>query len=162
MRNAHGSLRLCAPSAKIVQVLEVTHLLSTFDSYDSEDEAITAFYQGAGSGAGTTRPTATILCVDASSDVQALVRELLGQAGYGVLSAGNLPDGLILLQATRPKLVIVSADLRLMRGTRSGDTFNMLVDALPMIELPSDFSILDAGEAGQRLLVQVRAATATA
>ena len=72
--------------------------------------------------------------------------------------SGNLPDALILLQATRPKLVIVASALRATRDTHTAEKFNRLVDATNVVELPSTFSTYDAGEAGERLLHQVRAA----
>jgi PleD family two-component response regulator len=141
-------------------VLEVTRLRPVFESYTSEAEAITARYQRLDASARSSHLHTDILCVDASADVQAYVRELLGRAGYGVLTASNLPDGLILLQATRPKLVIVNPDVRQARGTRSADKFNALADTLKVIELPADFSRSDAGDAGNRLLDQVRAISA--
>ena len=156
-RNAGGTLKLCALSPRIDDVLRVTHLAKVLEAHQSEAEAITAFYQQAGSGAGASRFHTDILCVDVSANMQAYVRELLGQAGYGVLTAGNLPDALILLQATRPKLVIIDAGLRLVRGTHAADEFNRLTDALAVIELPADFSTRDAGQAAQGLLDQVRA-----
>lgn len=156
-RHAHGALKLCALSAKTADVLKVTHLDRIFEAYEAEADAITAFYRRAGSGTGSSRLRTDILCVDASMDVQAYVRELMGQAGYGVLTAGNLPDALTLLQATQPKLVIISSELRLARGTRSAETFNSLADALSVIELTADFARREAGDAGQRLLDQVRA-----
>ena len=156
-RNAHGHLTLCALSPQLIKVLDVTHLRAAFDAYDVEADAIDAQYRRAPSGGGTTRLQTEILCVDASSDVQAYVRGLLAQTGYGVLTASNLPDGLILLQATRPKLLIVGEELRAARETRTADKFNALADALPVVVLPADFSRRDAGEAGQHLVDQVRA-----
>ena len=97
-----------------------------------------------------------MLCVDGSADVQAYVRGLLAQAGFGVLTAGNLPDGLILLQATAPKVVIMATAFRETTGTRTAEKFNALADTHAVIVLPADFSRRDAGEAGQRLLDQVR------
>jgi anti-anti-sigma factor len=160
-RNAHCHLAFCALSPQIVDVLEVTRLRPVFESYASEAEAITARYQRVDAGARSSHLRTDILCVDASADVQAYVRELLGRAGYDVLTASNLPDGLILLQATRTKLVIVNPDLRQARGTRSADRFNTLADTLKVIELPADFSRKNAGDAGQRLLDQVRAISVT-
>ncbi len=156
-RNANGSLKLCAPSPRLVEVLRVTHLDRMFEVYELEADAITAFHQRAGGTSGSSGLKADILCVDASVDVQAYVRELLGQAGYGIFTAGNLPDALILLQATQPKLVIIGAALRAWRGTTSAEKFNRLADALAVIELPAEFSSADAGEAARRLLDQVRA-----
>jgi anti-sigma B factor antagonist len=156
-RSVHGGLKLCALTPRIAQGLKVTHLDRVFEVYELEADAIAAFHQRGGSHAASSGLKADILCVDASLDVQAYVRELLGQAGYGIFTAGNLPDALILLQATQPKLVIIGAGLRALRGTRTADKFNKLADTLSVLELPADFSRADAGEAAERLLDQVRA-----
>jgi len=157
-RNARGSLKLCALSAKADEVLRLTRLRSIFDAYETESDAIEAFYRRPDAAGAHARLQPDILCVEPSADVQVYVREVLGQAGYGVLTAGNLPDALILLQATRPKLVIVASALRATRDTHTAEKFNRLVDATNVVELPSTFSTYDAGEAGERLLHQVRAA----
>ena len=156
-QNAQGSLKFCALSPKIVDVLAITHLLPIFESYQSEADAISAFFQRGVGGGAPTRLRTDVLCVDGSADVQAYVRGLLAQAGFGVLTAGNLPDGLILLQATAPKVVIVDPAFRETTGTRVGEKFNALADTHSVIVLSADFSRQDAGEAGQRLLDQVRA-----
>lgn len=155
-RNANGSLKLCAVSPKIDEVLRVTKLRTVFDSYESEAAAIASFYERAKAPDAPYRFDTDILCVETSADVLAYVRELLGQAGYGVMTAGNLPDALTLLRATQPKLVVIGADLRSSRATESAERFNRLVDALPVVKLPADFSRHEAGEAGQQLLDQVR------
>jgi PleD family two-component response regulator len=156
-RHAQGALKLCALTPKTAEVLKVTHLERVFEAHATEAEAITAFYQRTGSGPGAARLRTDILCVDASMDALAYVREMMGQAGYGVLTAGNLPDALTLLQATQPKVVIISQELRALRGTQSAELFNRMADALAVVELPADFSRREAGDAGQRLLDRVRA-----
>src|SRR5262249_2293099 len=117
-RNANGRLKLCALSSKVSEVLRVTHLEPVLESYGSETEAVASFYWRDESSAGRSRLQVDVLCVDASADVQAYVRELLAQEGFGVLTAGNLPDALILLQTTRPRIVVVSTALRRARDTR--------------------------------------------
>jgi anti-sigma B factor antagonist len=156
MQHAHGDLKLCTVSPKIVEVLRITKLNTIFDSYESEAEAIAGFYRRPRS---PDRPflAANILCVETSTDVLAYVRELLRQAGYAVVTTGNLPDALTLLTATRPKLVVMGAGLRATRDTRAADAFNRLADALSVIELPATFSSDDAGEAGRELISQVHA-----
>jgi len=156
-QNAQGSLKFCALSAKIVEVLAVTHLLPIFESYESEADAIGAFFRRSVGGGEARRLRTDVLCVDGSADVQAYVRGVLAQAGFGVLTASNLPDGLILLQATAPKVVIIDPAFREMTGTRAAEKFNTLADTHSVIVLSADFSRQDAGEAGQRLLDQVRA-----
>jgi len=160
-QNAYGKLALCAVSPKIREVLRVTRLHSLFDTYEAEAEAIAEFDR---------RPTIEdqtfqspqILCVEKSTDLLAYLRELLRQAGYAVATTGNLPDALILLTSTKPKLVVIGADLRAMRNTRAADRFNQLADALSVIELPGHFATDDAGEAGRQLLSQVSTVIAAA
>jgi anti-sigma B factor antagonist len=156
-QNAQGSLKFCALSPKITEVLAITHLLPIFEAYESEAGAISAFYRRSAGGGVATRLRTDVLCVDGSPDVQAYVRGLLAQAGFGVLTAGNLPDGLILLQATAPKVVIMDKAFREATSTRAAEKFNALADTHSVIVLSDDFSRQDAGEAGQRLLDQVRA-----
>ena len=156
-RRANGDVKLCAASAKLEAVLKATRLAQIYSTHASESEAIAAFYEPSSSNAGGSPLRADILCIVGSHDVQAYVRELLGQNGYAVLTAGNLPDAVILMQAVKPKLVVVSADLRRSHGTQAAQKFARLADALTVIELPPDFSHCDAGDAGNTLLEQVRA-----
>jgi anti-sigma B factor antagonist len=89
-RNAHGALKLCKLSPKLTEVLRVTRLQPVFDPHETEADAIGAIYLRA-------RPTSDapfrfgtdILAIDESADVLAYVREVLGQAGYGVAIASN-------------------------------------------------------------------------
>jgi len=155
-QQAGGNLQLCDVSPRIREVLKITRLSTIFEAYESEADAIAASYRRA-RATGESFRKANILCVEKSADVLAYIRELLRQAGYDPITTGNLPDALTLLTATRPKLVVIGADLRSAKDTGAAETFNGLADALSVIELPPDFSSQDAGEAGHYLLNQVRA-----
>jgi anti-sigma B factor antagonist len=155
-RNKQGRLNLCAPSAKIAAVLKATRLDQVFDSYDSEAAAIAALYERAASAGGPSHLSANLLCVLESPDVQAYIREILGRNGYSAMTAGNIADALVLLQATRPKLVVVSAELAQVRGTYAAEKFRRLADGLSVIELPPDFSQRDPGDAAGLLLDRLR------
>ena len=155
-RHAHGDLKLCAVPDKIVEVLRITNLRTIFESYPSEEDAIAAFYQTATSSTPAYQSSREILHVETSEDVLAYVRHLLGQAGYGVTSAGTVPDALVLLKAMRPKVVIMGTELRAARHTQAAQALNALADAASVIELPADFSRDDAGDAGRQLLDQLR------
>jgi anti-sigma B factor antagonist len=151
-----ATLSVCAVSPKIDEVLRITKLKSVFPPYETEAVAIAAVHRG-----DTTRDDAaktTVLCVDTSSDVTAYIRELLKAAGYRVLTALNLPDALILLVATGPTVVVVSAELNHVRGTRTADEFHRLAAARALVLLPAGFSAHDAGDAAAEVLSAVRAA----
>jgi anti-anti-sigma factor len=154
---AGGNLKLCAVHDHIAEVLRITRLKRILESHASEADAIFAFYQHAKSAGASYRFDTDILCVERSPDVLAYIRELLRQAGYGVLTANNLPDALTLLQAAGPKVVVIGAELRAAHDTRSAERFNRLADARSVVELPAEFPSHDAGEAGHRLLDMVRA-----
>ncbi len=155
---AHGDLKLCAVHDNVAHVLKVTRLHQVFETHASEAEAIAAFYHHA-RAAGTPDGFDTdMLCVDTSPEVLAYLRELLHQAGYGVLTATNLPDALTLLQATAPKAVIIGAALRAARGTSTAERFHQFANRRIVLELPADFAGREAADAGRQLLERIRAA----
>jgi anti-sigma B factor antagonist len=85
-RSKGGDLKLCGLQPRIRKTLELTSLLSQFETYDSVEEAITAAYLGSRYSrgkAGDARPR--MLCVFESIDVCTFLREVLCNAGYNAL-----------------------------------------------------------------------------
>jgi len=159
-KHGTGMLSVCAVSPKIEEVLRITKLRTVFPPYESEAAAIADAHRRVASleaGADGT----TVLCVDGSADVSTYLRELLRASGYRVLSAHNLPDALILLVATQPQVVLLSAELHAARGTRSADEFHRLAAMRAVVALPPGFSGHDAGEASDEVLRAVRAQLAS-
>jgi len=156
-RAAGGDLKLCEVSSRIREVLRITRLETLFEMPASEAEAVQAFYRLGASTPTSRRLGTDILCIGRSADVQAYVRELLGTAGYGVMTVSNLSDAMTLIKATRPKLVVIGADLSNPGDSRALQAFRNIDPTLATIELPADFSGHDAGEAAEHLLQQVRA-----
>jgi len=69
--------RLCNVPEHVRKVLDMTRLTTIFDTHESEEKALAAFY---GSGARAEAPVPTgrsILCIDSNTDVLAYLRELL-------------------------------------------------------------------------------------
>jgi anti-sigma B factor antagonist len=155
-RLAGGDLRICAATPRLKEILRVTRLEKVLLPYATSGEAIAATYEHARTTQSADRLATDVLCVAESRDVLVYVCEILRQAGFGVMSSDNLPDALMLLRAVRPKIVIMSADLRRARGTTAADAFNTLADTHAVIELPADFSHDEAGSAGVLLLDRVR------
>lgn len=154
VQNARGTLKVCAVSPKIDDVLRVTRLKPVFQPYDTEADSIVAVHRVDRSDPAFGKPD--VLCVDPSEDVLAYLRELLKEAGYRAMTAANLPDALILLKATGPRVVVISAELRAMRGTRAADEFTKLTAGGEVVELPSAFSASDAADAATQVLDAVR------
>ncbi len=154
-QRSSGSLSVCAVSPKIDEVLRVTKLRTVFPPYESEAAAITDAHRD---GAAIDATGTTVLCVDRSTDVGAYLRELLKAAGYRVLTAHNLPDALVLLVATKPKVVLISAEMNAMRSTHTAEEFHRLAAERAVVELPGGFSTHDAADAGREVLRAIDAA----
>jgi anti-sigma B factor antagonist len=155
-KHGEGTLSVCAVSPKIEEVLRITRLKPVFMAYETEADAISEAHANDAS-AVLSASAATVLCVDESADVEAYLRELLKAAGYRVLSAHNLPDALTLMIATKPAVVVMSAELHAARGTRSADEFQRLAATGAVVTLPPGFSGHDAAEASDEVLRAVRA-----
>lgn len=151
-QNASGNLRICAVSPALDQVLAVTRLKPVLQPFNSESEALADAHR-------TGRDVFTapdILCVDQSDDVLAYVRELLRGDGHRVMTASNLPDAVILLSATRPKVVLMGTMPQAAAGTRAADEFRRLTSECTVVELPPDFAGREAAGAAGDLLGAIR------
>ena len=155
VQNARGTLKICAVSPKIDDVLRITRLKAVFQPYETEADPIAEVHAGT-RGASTSLLHPNILCVDPSEDVLAYLRGLLNEAGYRAITAANLPDALILLKATGPRVVVIGAELRATRHTRAAAEFNKSADAVAVVELPANFSARDAADAATQVLDEVR------
>ena len=153
-QNAGGALKLCALSRKVDDVLRITRLKAVFQIYETEADSIADVHGARDRESSLGRPD--ILCVDPSPDVLAYVRELLKQSGYRMLTASNLPDGLILLKTTRPKVVVLGPELRA-GTTGTALEFNRIANHGAVVELPPGFSTHDAADAALHLLESIRA-----
>jgi hypothetical protein len=122
--------------------------------YESDAEAVGAFYQPADAGRARFSLDVDILCVHASTDVLAYLCEVLRQAGYGVTSATNAADARTLLHAMRPRVAVLGAEFR--QRLASGTPDSALARATRVVWLPDGFSTEEAGEAAQQLLAGVR------
>ena len=109
-QDRRGTLKVCAVSPKIDDVLRITRLKSVFQPYATEADSIADIHRSSQGIDAFDNPD--VLCVDESPDVLTYLRELLKEAGYRTLTAANLPDALILLKATRPRIVVIGAEFR--------------------------------------------------
>jgi anti-sigma B factor antagonist len=149
-RQARGDLKLCNVPEHVRKILELSHLAKLFDSHDSEDHAVAAFYRAPPQGAQPISAGRSVLCIDRNADVVSYVRELLRRAGYDVHTSNNLRDGLTLMRVSRFDLVLVGAELTGSPATEK--SFRDICATVPVLELGGDFSTLEAGEAAARLL----------
>lgn len=155
-RQVHGDMKLCDVPEPIRKVLQLSHLHQLFDAHESEDHAIAAFYRATANKSEKPVPTGrSVLCIDRDLNVVTYLRELLRLAGYDVHSTNNLRDGLLLMRVTHFDLLLLGAGLTASPATEK--SFRQACVSLPCIELGSEFSSLDAGEAVTQLLEKIAA-----
>jgi anti-anti-sigma factor len=155
-RSKSGDLKLSGVQPRLRKVLELTNLISQFETYDSLEEAITAAYLGSRYSRGKTgdaRPR--MLCVYASSDVCTFLREVLCTAGYNALTTTNVEDSQILLKATKAKLAVVSARILSMHGKPIRTALQEIAPDIELLVLDENFATIDPGEAAAKLLHDV-------
>jgi len=149
-QDRRGTLKVCAVSPKIDDVLRITRLRSVFQPYATEADSIADIHR-----VDAALEDPDVLCIDTSPDVLTYLREILKEAGYRTLTANNMADALILLKATHPKTVVIGAELREASASHA-EEFNRIARAGTIIELPPGFSAQDAGEAAQQVLHALR------
>lgn len=154
-RQAHGDLKLCDVPEHVQKVLKLSHLTKLFDSHESEDNAVAAFYRKPVQAEQPVAMGRSVLCIDRNADVVTYVREVLHRAGYDVHTSNNLRDCLLLMRVTRFDLLLVGADVSAASATEK--SFRDACVKVPVIELGSDFSTLEAGEATAHLLEKIAA-----
>lgn len=149
-RQQRGDLKLCNVPQLIHKTLKMTNLTSLFETHESEESAIAAFYgrKAAYEQAKSSGPV--VLCVDQNADVLAYLRELLRRGGYEVHTSSSLRDALILMRVTRPALLLLGPNLSAAPGIEQA--FKTASIDLPSIELGQEFSSRDAGEAAAQLI----------
>ena len=152
-RQVHGDLKLCDVPEHIRKVLHLSHLTKLFDSHESEDNAVAAFYRKPMQAEQPVSMGRSVLCIDRNADVVTYVRELLHRAGYDVHTSNNLRDGLLLMRVSRFDLLLVGADVTASPATEK--SFRDACARVPVIELGREFSTLEAGEAATALLEKI-------
>ncbi len=154
-RQVHGDLKLCNVPEHVRKVLELSHLNKLFDTHESEENAVAAFYQP---GSRAETPVAIerrVLCVAKDADVLAYLRELLRRAGYDVHTTNHVGDARILMRVTRFDFLVLGPDITASPMTRQA--FQSACASLPVVELDDDFPTREAGEAASAVLEKIEA-----
>jgi anti-sigma B factor antagonist len=154
VRQAHGDLKLCNVPEHVRKVLELSHLTKLFDSHDSEEKAVAAFYSPKAHAETVVPIGRSVLCLDANANVLAYLRELL-RAGYDVHTSSHLGDAMLLMRITHFDVVLLGPDIP--ASPAAQQAFQAACGKLRVIELGREFSTKDAGEAGADLLEKIDA-----
>ncbi len=156
LRSQHGDLMLCRISPFVRQVLEATGLLKVFPTFATEKEAVDAFLEGGRSHATTLAgQVGRILCVDTSADLLAYLSALLKRSGYEVITSKSVADAKMLVNATKPDVVVCGPGLR--ANEFAVENVRQSAPRAKFLLLSSDFSTTLASDAGRDLVEQLRA-----
>ena len=160
-RSAGGGLKLCQMSDRVLKVIQTTNLTAVFPPYPSEAQAIGAFSTGEHTHVDhqITPSKTRIVCVDTSKDLLAGLKALLTRSGYEVLTTRYLGEAVTLVKVTGPGLVICGPGLMAVSGAPGVIENWKKSGKLGVLNLPSDFYTVEAGEAAQDLLSRVQALT---
>jgi anti-sigma B factor antagonist len=156
-RQVRGDLKLCNVPERVRKVLEMSQLTKVFDTHESEETAVAAFYRP---GAPAEAPVPTgrnVLCLDGNADVLAYLREMLLRAGHHVHTTSRRSDALMLMRVTKFDVLLVGPDVPSPSSSGTHQAFQSASASIPVIELGSEFSTRDAGEAAAGLLEKIEA-----
>jgi anti-anti-sigma factor len=158
-----GELKLCEPHPSVLNVLRITNLLTVFATYATEREAIEAFSGGRRSDQTPAESSGSkILCVDTSPDVLAYLSALLKRAGYEVFTSQYLGEAQTLVNVIKPNVVVCGAGISgLATGAEALERFRESVPGIRIVNLPADFSIAEAGQAGVDLMNRLQSLLTT-
>ena len=151
-RKAHGDLKLCKVPEIVRKVLAMSHLADVFDTHESEEGAVRAFYGKDLKLEAPERSGRSILCLERNPDVLSFLRAMLRSAGYDVQTTAHLKDTLLLSRITKFDVIVRGPD----SDANADVAFQSACVGVPVIELSRDFSLLDAGEAGAGVLQQIK------
>ena len=154
-----GELKLCYVAPRIQTTLKTTKVNTVLKSYASETEAIATFAaRPSKTSSGTSSGKIDVLCVASSSDLLAYLGHLLQRSGYVVSTTNMLAEAAKMLAAARPRLLVIDSSLSASISSEPAlrDQFNALIDGVPIVELPADYSTSDAGTAARLLVRHLR------
>jgi DNA-binding NtrC family response regulator len=81
---------------------------------------------------------------------------VLCSAGYNALTTATIDDALILLKATKAKLVVIPARMQSVHGKPTRKSLEEIDPAVSLLILDEGFATQDPGEAAEKLLSDVR------
>ncbi len=154
-RQAHGEMKLCSVPEHVSKVLELSHLTTLFETHESEEQAVAAFYRPGARADAPALSGRSVLCLDSNADVLAYLREVLRRAGYDVHASRRLGDARMLMRVAHFDLLLAGPDMTASPATQQA--FKTACASLPVIEPGSEFSTRDAGEACAGLLEKIEA-----
>lgn len=152
LRRRGGDIRLAAPPAFLVNLLEITMISSSLQCFPTEEAAILSFLQQPRADDAPVRRGPRVLVVDESADLCVFVRTVLGRHGLDVQSACLLRDARVFLQAGSVDYLLVGPSTSVLPAETALKSLAPLAPKAAALRLADDFKIRDASDATTALL----------
>jgi anti-anti-sigma factor len=161
MNKSGGGLRLAAPPAFVVNLLNMTKLSGFLQSYPTEDEAIVSFLKQGSAEETQGKRGARVLVVEESADLCVFVKTVLMRHGFDVRSTCSFRDAKILLQVDEVDYILVGAGSAQLPAEAVLSSLKALAPRAVGLRLDADFKGRDASEATDALLLMFGASGAS-
>ncbi|HET9101078.1 MAG TPA: anti-sigma factor antagonist [Acidobacteriaceae bacterium] len=152
LRKRGGDLRLAAPPAFVIRLLELTMLSEVIQTYATEQEAISSFSKKTPTQNSRGCPGPRVLVVDSSSDLCVFIRSVLAQHGYDVKSTNLVRDAKTMLQVGDIDVVLIGPTTPQLSSENVAQSLAAVAPNVKMLQLGPDFKSHHAHEAAQILL----------
>jgi anti-anti-sigma factor len=152
MRRRGGDLRLAGSPQFLLDLLNMTKVSASLESYATEEDAIQSYLKERPTEAAKKREGPRVLVVDESADLCVFVRTVLTQHGYDVRSTCSFRDAKTLLQVDGVEYILVGPSTPHLSAETVLQTLTALAPRAKALQLDPVFKIRDVQEASAALL----------
>jgi anti-anti-sigma factor len=152
LRKRGGDLRLAAPPAFVVRLLELTMLTEVMLTYATEQDAISSFSKKAPARNTQDSRGPRVLVVDSSADLCVFIRSVLMQHGFDVKSTNLVRDAKTLLQVGDIDVILIGPSTPQLSSETVAQSLGAVAPNIKKLQLGADFKSHHAHEAALILL----------
>ena len=147
-----GGIHLAAAPSFVTELLDLTKTSATLRSFETEEEAILAFLDGAPARQPETTQGPSLLIVDPSPDLCTFARTVLSQRGFNVHTTCSFGDAKLLLRVDPADYILVGPCNAQTPTEMASRGLAAIAPQASVLQLGSDFKSLDALQATEILL----------
>ncbi|MGB8478975.1 MAG: STAS domain-containing protein [Acidobacteriaceae bacterium] len=152
LRKRGGDLRLAAPPAFVVHLLEMTMLSEVIQAYTTEQDAVSSFSKKTPAQNAQDCRGPRILVVDSSGDLCVFIRSVLSQHGFDVKSTNLVRDAKTLLQVGDIDVILIGPSTPQLSSETVAQSLRAVAPNIKTLQLGADFKSHHAHEAAEILL----------
>jgi anti-anti-sigma factor len=152
LRKRGGDLRLAAPPAFVVRLLEMTMLSEVMQAHATEQDAIASFQKKPSAQKIQENRGPRALFIDSSADLCVFVRTVLTQHGFDVKSTNLVRDAKTLLQVGDIDVILIGPGTPQLSSEAVAQSLGAVAPKTKALQLSADFKSRNAHEAAEILL----------